>query len=141
MDEAIGAGISDGEYRAGVCGQQRFERIEFYDHSRGRGDFRRDVSAGGDFDLGVSATGHRYAEFILVAGIFWAIVSAGCLIAYTNARLNWSAEYQLRIESGYGDPQNTSGAPALPVILWSGLGLAYAGLLGWGILGKGKQID
>jgi len=85
--------------------------------------------------------GHRFAEFILVAGIFWAIISAGCLIAYTNARLNWSAEYQLRMESGYGDPQDTSGAPASPVILWSGLGLAYGGLLGWGILGKGKKID
>jgi hypothetical protein len=76
---------------------------------------------------------HRQAENILVLALFWAVITAGSLIYTASAELDWSKEYTTRIESGYFDPRDTTDKPRIPWLLWSGLGVAYAGLLIWSL--------
>jgi hypothetical protein len=76
---------------------------------------------------------HRQAELITLAMVVWSVLTAGSLMWAGQAQVNWSNEYQTRILSGYYDPQNTSDKPKLPWALWTGLGLAYAGLMGWAV--------
>ena len=79
---------------------------------------------------------HRQADAIMVAAMFWAIITAGLAMYAASAQYNWSREYTTRIESGYYDPRDTSDKPKLPWISGSCLTIAYAGLLGWASLGK-----
>jgi hypothetical protein len=88
--------------------------------------------------IGVSRSRrHRQAEGIMVATLFWAAITAGSVMYAAAQQLNWSKEYTTRIESGYYDPRDLSDKPKLPVLLWSGLGIAYAALLGWSASQKG----
>jgi hypothetical protein len=82
------------------------------------------------------ARGHRYAEFIMVATLFWALITAGSLMYAGQAQLNWSKEYTLRLETGYLDPHDTSDAPRLPWGIWTGLGTAYGAMMAWAIFQK-----
>jgi hypothetical protein len=79
---------------------------------------------------------HRQAELITVAIVFWAIIAAGSLLWAGERQLDWSKQYNLRLETGYLDPQDTSDAPQLPWALWTGLGVAYGGMLIWSLRQK-----
>ncbi|MGD0770616.1 MAG: hypothetical protein ABSB42_20715 [Tepidisphaeraceae bacterium] len=85
------------------------------------------------------ARGHRYAEFIMVATIFWALITAGSLMYAGEAQLNWSKEYTLRLETGYLDPHDTSDAPQLPWAIWTGLGVAYVTMMAWALWQKRSE--
>ncbi len=52
------------------------------------------------------------------------------------SQINWLKEYQLRLETGYLDPSDTSDAPRLPLGTWTGLGAAYVAMLGWSLSRK-----
>jgi hypothetical protein len=86
--------------------------------------------------LTARARGHRHAEFIMVATVFWALITAGSLIYAGNAQLNWSKEYTLRLETGYLDPRDTGDAPRLPWGIWTGLGAAYGAMMTWALCQK-----
>jgi hypothetical protein len=79
---------------------------------------------------------HRHAESITVAIVFWAIIAAGSLLWAGERQMDWSKQYTLRLETGYLDPQDTSDAPQLPWLLWSGLGIAYGAILIWSLKQK-----
>lgn len=76
---------------------------------------------------------HRQRDVIVVAAIFWAMLAAGSICYFTMAQMKWKQEYLVRIESGYGDPQDRSGAPAAPVGLWAALAVVYVGIILWAI--------
>jgi hypothetical protein len=75
--------------------------------------------------------GHRRADLIAVAAVFWALIAAGSLMYAGVSRTNWSKEYQMRLETGYLDPSDKDDAPRLPWGTWTGLGIAYIAMLGW----------
>jgi hypothetical protein len=83
--------------------------------------------------------GHRQTELITTATFFWAIIAAGSLIYAGQAQMNWSKEYMLRLQTGYLDPTDTSDAPRLPWVIWSGLGVAYGAMLIWSLSKKGAS--
>ena len=85
------------------------------------------------------ARGHRHAEFILVAAVFWGLITVGSLMYAGEAQLNWSKEYTLRLETGYLDPQDTSDAPRLPWGIWTGLGVAYGAMMAWALWQKRSE--
>jgi hypothetical protein len=74
---------------------------------------------------------HRQAEAITTVVLFWALATAGSLIWITNAEFNWNQEYTIRIQSGYADPRDLSGAPQLPWLIWGILAGVYVGLIFW----------
>jgi hypothetical protein len=74
---------------------------------------------------------HRQEGAIAVAAIFWALIAAGSLIYAGESQMNWSKEYQMRLESGYLDPAEMNDAPHLPWGIWTGLGVAYGAMLAW----------
>jgi hypothetical protein len=76
---------------------------------------------------------HRRAELIAVATVFWALIAAASLIYAGVSQINWSKEYQMRLETGYLDPSDTNDAPRLPLVTWTGLAVAYVGILGWSL--------
>jgi hypothetical protein len=80
--------------------------------------------------------GHRHADLIVVAAVFWALITAGSMMYAANARLNWSKEYALRLETGYLDPQDTGDAPRLPWGIWTGLGVVYGTTMAWALSQK-----
>jgi len=86
--------------------------------------------------LTARARRRRYAEFIMVAAVFWALITAGSLMYAGEAQLNWSKEYTLRLQTGYLDPQDTSDAPRLPWRTWTGLGAAYGTMMAWALFQK-----
>lgn len=74
---------------------------------------------------------HRRSELITVAAVFWALLAAGSMLYTGQSQVNWSKEYQLRLQSGYLDPSDTNDAPSLPWATWTALGAAYGALLAW----------
>jgi hypothetical protein len=74
---------------------------------------------------------HRQVEAITTTILFWGLAAAGSLIWAANAEFKWNQEYTLRIESGYADPRDLSGAPQLPWMLWGILAGVYVGLILW----------
>lgn len=76
------------------------------------------------------------ADGIMAGAIVWGLLTAGSLINFTLAQLNWSKERMLRLETGYFDPHDTGDAPLMPWKLWVGLAIAYGVLLAWALLRK-----
>jgi hypothetical protein len=64
------------------------------------------------------------------------LIAAISVIYFINARMKWSHEQMLRLESGYFDPSDKSDAPAIPWTVWGGLTVGYAGLIGWSMSQK-----
>lgn len=83
--------------------------------------------------------GHRQEGAIAVAAIFWALIAAGSLIYAGESQMNWSKEYQMRLESGYLDPSEMNDAPHLPWGIWTGLGVGYGAMLAWTLSQKRAQ--
>ena len=80
--------------------------------------------------------GHRRADIIAVAAVFWALIAAVSLMYAGVSQSNWSKEYQLRLQTGYLDPSDTNDAPWLPLETWTGLGITYIAMLGWSLSEK-----
>jgi hypothetical protein len=79
---------------------------------------------------------HRQADFLVAAALLWAVCAAGSLLYAEISQMNWSKEYTTRLESGYLDPDDTSGAPKLPWAIWTALGVAYGAMLTWSLTQK-----
>ena len=75
--------------------------------------------------------GHRQAEGIMVAAVFWGAIMAGSAMYTASSQYNWSKEYTTRVQSGYYDPRDTSDKPNLPWALWPAMGVGYAALVAW----------
>src|SRR4051812_28572929 len=79
-----------------------------------------------------ASRGDRRGEALLGFTVLWAFLAAGSVIYATMVQTKWSAERDLRLRSGYYDPQDADrDTPPLPVGQWGALGAAYAALLGW----------
>jgi hypothetical protein len=74
---------------------------------------------------------HRQAEAVLGMAVLWALLAAGLVIYSSMAEMQWAKEQTLRIESGYADAGDNSGAPVFPWPLAGALAVAYAGLVFW----------
>jgi hypothetical protein len=72
---------------------------------------------------------HPRPESIVAAAVLWGLLAAGSVLYITIARMQWSKEWLLLVKTGYYDPQDRSGEPALPWLLWALLAIAYAVLL------------
>ena len=68
-------------------------------------------------------------DAILVAAVFWGIVSFGSIIYAAVTQMKWSQEQTLELQSGYGDPTKTP--PGWPWVLWGILAGVYVLLLAW----------
>lgn len=73
----------------------------------------------------------RHSDVVAAGVILWGLVTAGSLICAVNARMQWSHEQTVRIQSGYYDPQTAGDAPTLPWAMWGGLVIAYGALVAW----------
>jgi hypothetical protein len=78
---------------------------------------------------------HRQSDAILALALLWGLLLALSAGATTLAKMKYSHEHLVAIESGYSDPLDTSDAPPLPWLSWAGLGLGYGALLAWALLG------
>jgi hypothetical protein len=68
---------------------------------------------------------YRQADAVTVAALFWGFLTAASVIRFWLARLRWSDELTLRINTGYYDPNNASDAPLWPWLQWGILAVAY----------------
>jgi hypothetical protein len=71
----------------------------------------------------------RLAGLIAVGAMLWGLAAAGSAIQTAIAEFNWSRERLRLIQTGYYDPNDTSGAPARPRVLWAALSGVYVALL------------
>jgi len=78
---------------------------------------------------------HHQADTIVPLTMLWGLATAAVSIYAYITQTNWAKERLLRIESGYYDPQDNSGAPALPWMLWLILGFAFVLLILWALRG------
>jgi MFS family permease len=83
---------------------------------------------------------HQHIHAMIAAMCLWGLILAGSAIYLTSAGMQWSKEKNLRLETGYGNPDDESGAPSVPVVIWIGLGLAYGLLIFWGASGKSREL-
>jgi ABC-type cobalamin transport system permease subunit len=75
---------------------------------------------------------HRQHEVILVAAIFWGVISAASVGKALMDQAKWSDESILRLQSGYyTEAQAQADAPRLPLVSWTILAGAYGALLIW----------
>jgi hypothetical protein len=79
---------------------------------------------------------HSNQEAILSGALLWGVIGAWNAISFVNAEFKWSRERLLLVQSGYFDPQNTSSAPPMPILLWAVLGVCYGLLMLWSLSGK-----
>jgi predicted permease len=79
---------------------------------------------------------HRQSETIVPLSIVWALATVAVSIYAYISQTRWTREYTLRIESGYFDPQDKSGAPALPWLLWGVLAAIYLLLIALAALAR-----
>lgn len=76
---------------------------------------------------------HRQVEYITALAIFWALLTVGSLAYSAVTQLKWSQENMLRLESGYGNPDDDSNAPQLPWKTWLVLAAIWGGLINWSL--------
>ncbi len=72
---------------------------------------------------------HRRSDVVVAAAVLWGLVTVGSIVSTMAAQMQWSREHVLRMKTGYFDPDDRTGAPMRPWVLWAGLGTAYGGLL------------
>jgi hypothetical protein len=76
---------------------------------------------------------HRQSETVVPIGILWGLATAAvCIYAYIT-QASSAKERMARIMSGYYDPQDNSGAPALPWGIWLLLAAVYIVLIVWSL--------
>jgi hypothetical protein len=74
---------------------------------------------------------HKNGEALLAMTVLWAIVAIGIVVNTIIEQNRWSSERQIRVNSGYYDPNDNSQAPLWPVKSGGGLGVGYVALLIW----------
>ena len=79
---------------------------------------------------------HRRADYIMALVIFWALATAGSVAYSADAHLAWAQENTLRLESGYGNPDDVSDVPQTPWKTWLALAAAWGGLISWSMSQK-----
>jgi hypothetical protein len=77
---------------------------------------------------------HRHSDVIVPLAVLWALIAAISFIATFVSQYHWSKNRMVLIESGYYDPLDVSGAPALPWVLWICLAVAYGALILWSLM-------
>jgi hypothetical protein len=80
--------------------------------------------------------GSRQSRNIATFVILWGLLVGGTLIYFVQSQMQWNSEYTTRVESGYFDPQDTSGAPRPPWTMAAALTVGYFGLMAWAMLSK-----
>src|ERR1700722_10948307 len=83
---------------------------------------------------------HQHIHAMIAAMCLWGFILAGSAIYLTSAAMQWSKEKTVRLETGYGDPNDESGAPSVPIAIWIGLGSAFGLLIFWGAAGKSREL-
>jgi hypothetical protein len=87
-----------------------------------------------------ASRGHRRPESLVAVTILWACLTAASLIYMTMTQMKWASERDLRIKTGYYDPQQaTSDAPPLPAGQWTALGIGYTALVGWAFARRARS--
>lgn len=71
---------------------------------------------------------HQHTGAIQALTLLWALLAGGSVLYIAAAELRWRKEWLVLVQSGYYDPQNTSGAPAWPWLFWIFLAAAYVAL-------------
>jgi hypothetical protein len=89
---------------------------------------------------------HRRAEAIVPLALVWGLGAAISAIATFISQYHWSKDRMTLIESGYYDPQDASGAPAMPWMIWIALAVMYALLIVWAmgrtrVNGRAGKVD
>ncbi len=74
---------------------------------------------------------HRFTEIITTASVFLGFLAAGSVIYFTIQQMNWSHEQTLRLQSGYGNPDDLADAPRRSWVIWALMILIYIALLLW----------
>lgn len=87
-----------------------------------------------------ASQGHRRPESLIAFTVLWACLAAACLIYMTMTQMKWGAERDLRIKTGYYDPQATSDAPPLPAGQWTALGVGYVALVVWAFAQRSTKL-
>jgi amino acid transporter len=77
--------------------------------------------------------GNRHADIITAVSVLWSLLTIATLIYVCLAQMKWSKEYITRIQSGYFDPRDTTGAPHQPWPIWGIILFAYLALLAWSL--------
>ena len=80
--------------------------------------------------------GRQNREVMMAVLVLWGLLTAASISVSVMKQMDWTANQQQRISSGYYDPSNTSDKPKMPVTLWVGLGVAYGAMLFWAVVGK-----
>ena len=81
----------------------------------------------------------KHSEALLVVVLIWGLTTAGSISYALMRRMDFDAQLQQRILSGFYDPSADSVRPAMPVLLWLGLGAGYVVMVGWAALGPIKR--
>jgi hypothetical protein len=90
--------------------------------------------------LVIASRGHRQPESVIAFTILWACLTAASLIYVTMTQMKWGSERDLRIKTGYYDPQQaTNDGPPLPAGQWTALGIGYAALVGWAFARRARS--
>jgi hypothetical protein len=82
---------------------------------------------------------HPFVEFISVAAIFLGLIAAGTVIYSIVQQTKWSNEQTLRLQSGYGNPDDLSDAPTRPWLIWMLMGVAYCAMIAWALTSKRRS--
>jgi hypothetical protein len=82
---------------------------------------------------------HANGQGLLAMTALWAIVAIGIVVNTIIEQNRWSSERQVRINSGYYDPNDNSAAPPWPVTSGGVLGVGYVALLIWAAMARRKE--
>jgi hypothetical protein len=78
-------------------------------------------------------------ETVTAVVVVWGLLTAGSISYVLMRRMDWNADLQARIMSGYYDPSDNTNQPKLPITLWTVLGVSYAALIGWAATGSAGE--
>jgi hypothetical protein len=85
---------------------------------------------------------HRRAEVIVTLAILWGLITIGSLAYTTVSKFKWTQEYNIRLMSGYldpNDPSQVSDQPQIPWVTWSCLAAGYILLIVWAMSQKNPE--
>jgi glucan phosphoethanolaminetransferase (alkaline phosphatase superfamily) len=74
---------------------------------------------------------HRRSDAIMAVAILWGLLASVIVASAVLAKMKFSHEHLLLIQSGYYDPNDVTDVPKLPWLALSGLTVGYVLLLIW----------
>jgi len=72
---------------------------------------------------------HPYWETCLAAAFFWCACTTAAVYWTYLQQTQWSREYQLRLDTGYLDPNALAPRPSLHPLIFLALALGYLGVI------------